>query len=77
MLTPERSPSWRAHMPAALTTYSHSMSPAGVRTPTTAPSRVRTSIAGVPSSSVAPRIRAPLARAIVTSTGFTRPSVGV
>ena len=64
-------------MPAALTTYSHSMSPTGVRTPTTAPSRVRTSSAGVPSRIVAPRIRAPLARAIVTSTGFTRPSVGV
>ena len=77
MLTPASSPSCRAHIPAQLTTYSASMSPCGVRTPVTAPRLVRNPVTGTPSMIRAPRIRAPLASAIVTSTGFTRPSAGM
>ncbi len=74
MFTPLRAPSWRAHIPAQLTTYSASMSPWFVRTPVTAPLSVRTSVTGTPSMIVAPASRAPLASDIVTSTGLARPS---
>ena len=75
MLTPAVAPSWRAHMPAQLTTYSASMSPNGVRTPVTAPRFVEEAGDGRrPSRIVAPCMRAPFASAIVTSTGFARPS---
>ena len=77
MLTPASSPSWRAHIPAQLTTYSASMSPWGVRTPVTAPWRWQNPVTGTPSQIRTPRIRAPLASDIVTSTGFTRPSAGM
>ena len=65
------------HIPAQLTTNSASTSPCAVRTPVTAPRRCRNPVTGTPSTIRAPRIRAPLARAIVTSTGFTRPSPGM
>ncbi len=74
MLTPARSPSWRAHIPAQLTTYSASMSPYGVVTPVTTPLAFVTPVTGTPSMTVAPLSRAPFASAIVTSTGFARPS---
>jgi hypothetical protein len=66
-------------MPVQLTTTSASTSPLGVRTPVTRrrPPRagdVRTPSTGTPSTIVAPCRRAPLASAIVTSTGLARPS---
>ena len=61
-------------MPAQLTTYSASMSPYGVVTPVTAPRDVVIPVTGTPSMTVAPLSRAPLASAIVTSTGLARPS---
>ena len=77
MVTPASSPSSRAHIPAQLTTYSASMSPRGVRTPATAPPLRMKPVTGTPSMIRAPRIRAPRASDIVTSTGFTRPSAGM
>ncbi len=77
MVTPASSPSSPAHIPAQLTTYSASMSPRVVRTPVTAPSRWQKPVTGTPSMTRAPRIRAPRASDIVTSTGFTRPSAGM
>ena len=74
MTTPDASPSWRAHMPAQLTTYSHAIVPAVVVTPVTARFFVVTPVAATPSTSVAPACRAPLASAMVTSTGSARPS---
>jgi hypothetical protein len=46
MTTPEASPSWRAHMPAQLTTYSQPIVPWLVVTPVTAPPRVVTPSGG-------------------------------
>ena len=67
-------------MPVQLTTVSHSMSPALVRTPVTrgrAPSvRVMTSPTVTPSTMRTPRLRAPRASDMVRSTGLTRPSPG-
>ena len=50
------------------------MSPALVRTPTTRPFFWITPYADTPSQIFAPCMRAPLPSAIVTSTGFARPS---
>ncbi len=61
-------------MPAQFTTYSASMSPYGVVTPVTAPPAFVTPVTGTPSITVAPLSRAPLASAMVTSTGLARPS---
>ncbi len=74
MVTPDSSPSWRAHMPAQLTTYSASIVPAEVVTPVTAPRCFVTPVTVTPSMIRAPCARAPLASAIVTPTGSTRPS---
>ena len=74
MSTPASAPSWRAHIPAQLTTYCASMSPAAVRTPVTAPRDCRNPVTGTPWRIVTPSWRAPLASDIVTSTGLARPS---
>ena len=74
MDTPDRAPSWRAHMPAALTTYSHSIVPWSVTTECTRPPRTTTSSTVTPWAMVTPWLRAPRAMDMVTSTGFTRPS---
>jgi hypothetical protein len=73
-VTPDFAPSWRAHMPAAFTTYSHSIVPWSVTTPATRPCRTITSVTVTPWAIVTPCWRAPFAIDIVTSTGFTRPS---
>ena len=61
-------------MPAALTTYSHSMVPRSVTTPVTRPRSTVTPVAGHSSTMVAPPERAPLARLMATPTGSARPS---
>ncbi len=73
-MTPDFAPSCRAHMPVQFTTYSHSMSPYGVSTPVTTPRLWVTPVTATPSRMVAPCMRAPLASAIVTSTGLALPS---
>ena len=75
MFTPVRAPSCRAHMPAQLTTYSHSMSPwrgphAGHRAAVGQDVEHRHAL----DDPWHPACRAPLASDIVTSTGFARPS---
>src|SRR5689334_3063704 len=76
MLTRLASPSWRAHMPAQLTTTSASMCPWSVSTPVTVRWRVVAFNARTPSTIVTPRCRAPRASDMVTSTGLARPSLG-
>ena len=63
-------------MPAQLTTYSASMSPAAVRTPVTRPCAWMIPVTGVFSRMRTPPWRAPFASAWVTSVGLTRASFG-
>ena len=74
MFTPDVAPSCLAHMPAQFTTYSHLMSPWSVVTPVTRPPLWVTPVTGVFWMMRTPCWRAPRARAMVQSTGFTRPS---
>ena len=66
----------RDHMPAAITTRSARMVPAGVSTPTALPLSSRMRVTLVFSNMRAPRDLAPAASAWVTSIGLTCPSLG-
>ena len=56
-------------MPVASTTVSVSMLPCSVSTPAMAPSWVRSPVTAMSSTMRTPRLRAPLASAMVVSTG--------
>ncbi len=64
-------------MPVASTTTSASIGPCSVSTPVTRPSATLTSVTETPSITRAPRAFAPLARAMVVSTGDVWPSRGM
>ncbi len=61
-------------MPAQFTTCSVSTVPRSVTTPVTRPAAVRTPVTATPSTTRAPRLRAPRASDMHTSTGLARPS---
>ena len=67
--TPHMRPTSRAHMPAQLTTYSHSMSPLAVETPETAPFLRWMAVTLVSSKMDAPALSAAAAIAIAASPG--------
>ena len=64
-------------MPVANTTASVSMLPCSVSTPETAPAPVRSPVTATSSTMRTPRLRAPLAKAMVVSTGEVWPSRGM
>ena len=75
--TPHMRPTSLAHIPAQLTTYSHSTSPLGVETPETAPSLRWMAVTLVSSKMDAPALSAAAAIAIATSPGTAWPSFGI
>ena len=77
MRTPASAPSRGDHRPAAQTTVSQAISPAAVITPATRPRRMAMPVTGMPSTTRAPRWRAPRAMALARSVGLMRPSLGI
>ena len=73
---PASAPTWRAHWPAQLTTFSHAMSPRVVLTFAMRPSAISKPVTRASSNSFAPRILAPFASDCVMSEGLAWPSLG-
>ncbi len=74
--TPARAPTFLAHCPAQLTTFSQRISPAVVLAPTTRPLTMSKPVTATPSNIRAPCMRAPRASDCVRSDGLAWPSDG-